>query len=196
MRMVKIGVLSLQGSVEEHLAMLKRLPEVEGLPVKNKQALETVDGIILPGGESTAIGKLLQIFSLKEPLQKRIAEGMPVWGTCAGMILLAKHIVGEEACLGTTDITVRRNSFGRQIDSFSVTAPVEGIGIIPLVFIRAPWAESADSPEVQVLCKVKGHIVAARQRNMLATAYHPELTENTATHRYFAAMCRQTQGAI
>ena len=166
--------------------MLKRLPEVEGLPVKNKQALETVDGIILPGGESTAIGKLLQIFSLKEPLQKR----------SAGMILLAKHIVGEEACLGTMDITVRRNSFGRQIDSFSVTAPVEGIGIIPLVFIRAPWAESADSPEVQVLCKVKGHIVAARQRNMLATAYHPELTENTAMHRYFAAMCRQTQGAI
>lgn len=196
MKMVKIGVLSLQGSVEEHLAMLERLPGVEGLPVKNQQTLETVDGMILPGGESTTIGKLLQIFSLKEPLRKRIAEGMPVWGTCAGMILLAKQIVEGEAYLEAMDITVRRNSFGRQIDSFSITAPVEGIGMIPLVFIRAPWAESVDSPEVQVLCQVKGHIVAVRQRHMLATAYHPELTENTATHRYFAAMCRQTQGAI
>ena len=142
---ITIGVLSYQGSVEEHLHCLKQLPNVRAIPVKTLAALEEVDGLILPGGESTTISKLLDIFGLMEPLRKRIQGGMAVWGTCAGMILLAKEIVGESAHLGVMDITVRRNAYGTQLDSFTelVTVPEICAQPIPLTFIRAPWIKKS-----------------------------------------------------
>lgn len=188
---IRIGVLSLQGSVEEHMAMLARLDGVEAARVGSSGALESVDGLILPGGESTTMGKLLGAFGLSEPLRRRIDNGMPVWGTCAGMILLAKEIVGEAPHLALMDITVRRNAYGRQIDSFTCSTPVPALGreAIPLVFIRAPWIEHA-APQVEILCRLEGHIVAARERHMLVTSFHPELTECTLFHQYFAQMVR------
>ncbi len=187
---ITIGVLSYQGSVEEHLHCLKQLPNVRAIPVKTLAALEEVDGLILPGGESTTISKLLDIFGLMEPLRKRIQGGMAVWGTCAGMILLAKEIVGESAHLGVMDITVRRNAYGTQLDSFTelVTVPEICAQPIPLTFIRAPWIEKVDEEKVQVLCRLHGHIVAARQENMLVTSYHPEVTDDRHTHQYFVNM--------
>lgn len=187
--MVTIGVLSLQGSVAEHIQCLNRLPDVKGVEVKTTQALAQIDGLILPGGESTTMGKLMCFFGLTEPLKQRILEGMPVWGTCAGMILLANNLVNEPAHLGVMDITVRRNAYGRQIDSFTTNVILPDISDreIPLVFIRAPWIENA-GPDVQVLCRLNGHIVAARQNNMLATSFHPELSEDLSFLKYFAAM--------
>ncbi|MCI9575603.1 MAG: pyridoxal 5'-phosphate synthase glutaminase subunit PdxT [Clostridiales bacterium] len=187
---ITIGVLSYQGSVEEHLHCLEQLPNVRAIPVKTLAALEEADGLILPGGESTTISKLLDIFGLMEPLRKRIEGGMPVWGTCAGMILLAKEIVGEPAHLAVMDITVRRNAYGTQLDSFTelVTVPEICTQPIPLTFIRAPWIEKADEKKVQILCRLHGHIVAARQGHMLVTSYHPEVTDDRHTHQYFANM--------
>lgn len=187
MRELTIGVLSFQGSVEEHLACLEQLPGVRALPVKTLPALQQVDSLILPGGESTTISKLLDIFGLMEPLRKRIQDGMPVWGTCAGMILLAKEIVGEPAHINVMDITVRRNAYGSQLDSFSQTALIPQISDqpIPLTFIRAPWIESVNAPDVQVLCQLNGHIVAAQQGNRFVTSYHPEVTDDLKTHEYF-----------
>lgn len=193
-REVTIGVLSYQGSVEEHLHMLSQIEGVTPLAVKTLPALEQVDGLILPGGESTTISKLLKLFGLHEPIRERILAGMPVWGTCAGLILLAKEIVGEEPHFGVMDITVRRNAYGTQLDSFTqdVVVPAFAEQPIPLTFIRAPWIESANSDEVEVLCRLNDHIVAARQGNMLATSYHPEVTGDLTTHRYFADLCRNT----
>ena len=184
---VKIGVLSLQGSVEEHLTMLNRLPDVEALPVQTKESLAQINGIILPGGESTTISKLLHLFDLYEPLTKRIEEGMPVWGTCCGMILLAKELIGETPHLAVMDIAVRRNAYGRQIDSFMANATVESVCVneTPLVFIRAPWIEKAGR-NVEILLKINGHIVAAKEKNMLATSFHPEMTGDLSWHNYFA----------
>lgn len=192
-RNVTIGVLSYQGSVEEHLRMLQQLPGVTAVPVKTMAALETIDGLILPGGESTTISKLLKLFHLHEPIRERILQGMPVWGTCAGLILLAKGIVGEEPHFGVMDITVRRNAYGTQLDSFTqdVVVPEFSPEPIPLTFIRAPWIEKTNSDQVQVLCRLNDHIVAAREGNMLVTSYHPELTDDLTTHRYFADLCRQ-----
>ena len=190
---MRIGVLSLQGSVAEHLACLSRLEGVEGVAVNTPAALAQVDGLILPGGESTTIGKLLRLFALFEPLRQRIIEGMPVWGTCAGMILLAHQVVGESPHLDVMDITVRRNAYGRQLDSFATEAVIPAFGErpLPLVFIRAPWIEAV-GPAAQVLCKLDGRIVAARQGHMLVTSFHPELTDDLTVHAYFAAMVRQT----
>lgn len=187
MRKLTIGVLSYQGSVEEHLTCLEQLEGVQAVPVKTLSALEQVDSLILPGGESTTISKLLDIFGLAVPLRERIVAGMPVWGTCAGMILLAKEIVGEPAHLGVMDITVRRNAYGSQLDSFSQPAVIPEISEqpIPLTFIRAPWIEQAKEPEVQILCRLNGHIVAAKQKNMLVTSYHPEVTDDLHSHEYF-----------
>lgn len=187
----KVGVLSLQGSVEEHMHMLRSLDGITPLEVKTLDALSEVDGLILPGGESTTISKLLRIFGLFEPLKERILRGMPVWGTCAGMILLAKQLVGEAPHLSVMDITVRRNAYGTQLDSFTANAKIPEISEkeIPLVFVRAPWVEAVGE-NVQVLCKVQNHIVAARQGNMLVTSFHPELTEDLAVHRYFAGMIK------
>lgn len=193
MSQLTIGVLSFQGSVEEHLACLQRLPGVRAIPVKTLPALQQADSLILPGGESTTISKLLDIFDLAAPLRERIVNGMPVWGTCAGMILLAKEIVGEPAHLGVMDITVRRNAYGSQLDSFSQSAVIPQISPepVPLTFIRAPWIESVNSPDIQVLCELNGHIVAARQRNMFVTSYHPEVTDDLRTHEYFYRMTQE-----
>ena len=184
--MRRIGVLSLQGSVIEHMRSLQRLEDVTPVEVKTLDALNSADALILPGGESTTISKLLNMFGLMEPIRKRIEDGMPVWGTCAGMILLARDIVGESSHLNVMDISVMRNAYGRQADSFTtyVVIPQMGSDPIPLVFVRAPWVQSVGEG-VEVLCELDGHIVAARQRNMLVTSFHPELTDDLSVHRYF-----------
>lgn len=189
---LRIGVLSYQGSVIEHIRAINSLENAVGVEVKTLEALNSVDGLIIPGGESTTIGKLLDIFGLKEPLKKRIEDGMCVWGTCAGLILLAKNIVGEEPYLDVMDITVRRNAYGRQIDSFNTNQVIEEFSDkpIPLIFIRAPWIESAGSG-VKVLCSLDGHIVAGREKNMLVTSFHPELSDDNTVHKYFAGMIEQ-----
>lgn len=193
-RNVTVGVLSYQGSVEEHLHMLEQIEGVTPLAVKTMEALEQVDGLILPGGESTTISKLLKLFHLHDPIKERILAGMPVWGTCAGMILLAKEIVGEPAHFGVMDITVRRNAYGTQLDSFTqmVVVPEFSPEPIPLTFIRAPWIERVNSEKVSVLCQLNDHIVAAKEGNMLVTSYHPELNEDLTTHRYFVDLCSRT----
>lgn len=190
--MITIGVLSLQGSVIEHVRCINCLPDVQCIEVKTLDALQKVDGLILPGGESTTMGKLLHFFNLMEPLKKRILEGMPIWGTCAGMILLANNLVDEPAHLGVMDITVRRNAYGRQIDSFNtkVTLPEISDKEIPLVFIRAPWIEKAGA-NVEIVCELNGHIVAARQGNMLATSFHPELSNDLSFQKYFVSMVQK-----
>lgn len=189
---LRIGVLSYQGSVIEHLKAINSLGNATGVEVKTLEALNSVDGLIIPGGESTTIGKLLDIFGLKEPLKKRIEDGMCVWGTCAGLILLAKNIVGEKPYLNVMDITVRRNAYGRQIDSFNTNQVIEEFSDkpIPLIFIRAPWIESVGSG-VKVLCSLDGHIVAGREKNMLVTSFHPELSDDNTVHKYFADMIEQ-----
>ena len=178
----------MQGSVIEHESMLRKIG-VNTLRVLKPEHLEQIDGIILPGGESTTLGKLLKLFSIAEPLKAKIEGGMPVFGTCAGLILLAKEIEGEEPHLGVMDIRVRRNAYGRQIDSFIANETVEEFSASPLelVFIRAPWIEKVFG-KVRVLKELNGHIVAARQNNMLVTSFHPELTDDETVHRYFLNM--------
>ena len=189
--MLRIGVLALQGSFAEHLRMLARVDDTIGLPVRTRDELAQVDGLILPGGESTAQARLLRDFDLLNDLEERIGDGLPVWGTCAGLILLAKNIIGEACHLGLMAVTVRRNAFGRQTDSFrrQISLPAVSPQPIDLVFIRAPWIEQIQFP-AEALATVDGHIVAARQGLMLGTAFHPELTGDPAFHRYFADMVR------
>jgi len=188
-----IGVLALQGSVAEHMGHLAGLAHVLPWEVRRPADLDAVDGLILPGGESTTLSRLLKTFGLFEPLRQKIQEGLPVWGTCAGMILLAREIDGEPTHLGVMDIKVRRNAFGRQVDSFCQIAHIPAIAPEPteLVFIRAPWIEQA-GPAVEVLHALEGKIVAARQKNLLATAFHPELTGRSDWHCYFADLVRQS----
>lgn len=190
--MIRVGVLALQGSVIEHLHMLNAIDNVEPVEVKSNNDLAGIDGIILPGGESTVMGKLMKNFGLFDALKSRIVDGMPAWGTCAGMILLANDIVGEEPHLSVMDIKVRRNAYGRQIDSFSTNAVIPAISPEPieLIFIRAPWIEAAGD-HVDKLLSISGHIVAARQNNILATSFHPELTKNLSVHKYFINMIRK-----
>ncbi len=187
--MKKIGILSFQGTVIEHKKTLSKIDGVEPVEVKTLDALNSVDALILPGGESTTISKLLNIFGMMVPLRKRIQDGMPVWGTCAGLILLAKEIVGEDAHLKVMDIKVERNAFGRQIDSFRNEAVISEISPdpIPLVFIRAPLIESV-SDDVKVLYEINGSIAAARQNNMLVSSFHPEFTDDLSFHKYFVNM--------
>jgi len=183
---MRIAVLALQGGVEEHINHLKALG-CEAVVVRKVEELDDLDGIILPGGESTTIGKLLKKTGIFEKLREKIINGLPVWGTCAGMILLAKNIENDEARhLQTMDITVRRNAYGSQIDSFIVEQKIEEVSTesIPLVFIRAPYITKVE-PNVEVICKVNDNVVAARQDNMLVTSFHPELTDNLDMHRYF-----------
>jgi len=190
-KMIIIGVLDLQGAVKEHVDKINEIPGAAALRVKNAMNLEAIDGLIIPGGESTAIGKLLKDFNIIEPLKDKIKAGLPVWGTCAGMILLAKNIVNcDHNYLDVMDITVRRNAYGSQLDSFITDKIVEGVSEeeIPLVFIRAPYVESVAS-KVKVLCKVEDKIVACKENNMLATSFHPELTVNLSMHKYFYHMC-------
>lgn len=151
---------------------------------KKNDLLQPMDGIILPGGESTTIGKLLVDLDMQEDLITLINKGMPVFGTCAGMILLARKITDAEPHLGVMDITVRRNAYGRQLGSFHTVAPFKGVGKVPMTFIRAPYIEEAGE-EVKILAEVNGHIVAAVQKKKLAVAFHPELLKDNRVHRYF-----------
>ena len=188
---MRIGILALQGAFIEHKYALDKLG-VESFEIRQKRDIEKpFDALIIPGGESTVIGKLLHKLDLFEPIRKMIEDGMPVWGTCAGLILLAKNIVGEDAHLGLMDMTVRRNAYGRQSDSFETSAVIAEISEkpLPLVFIRAPWVSEVYG-EARVLCEVEGHIAAVRQGNMLATSFHPELTDDLSVLDYFTGMCR------
>lgn len=187
-----IGILDVQGAVSEHAQSIEACG-AKAVLVKHKDELAQVDAIVLPGGESTTIGKLIRAYHLHEALVKRITEGMPVFGTCAGMILLAKHIVQQnDVHLGVMDITVDRNSFGRQRESFEVDLVLQGVagGPFPTVFIRAPQVQEVGK-DVEVLATYQDRIVAVREGSMLATAFHPELTDDHRLHQYFMDMIAQ-----
>lgn len=190
---VHIGVLALQGDTREHLAALREAG-ASATTVRRLDELEAVDALVIPGGESTTMSHLLCEFELLEPLRARLAEGMPAYGSCAGMILLASEILdagapGREATpLKAIDMTVRRNAFGRQVDSFEGDIDFEGLDSpVHAVFIRAPWVERVGA-DVAVLGRAAGHIVAVRQGKMLATAFHPEMTGDRRIHRMFVDM--------
>ena len=178
-KQLKIGVLALQGGFAEHIKSLQSIG-AETFEIRKKQDLnQTFDGLVIPGGESTVISKLLDDLEMFVPLKEKIDGGLPVFGTCAGLILLANRF-------HAIDIAVKRNAYGRQLGSFSVEAEMKGIGVVPMVFIRAPYIESVGK-EVEILSVVDGHIVAARQNNILVTSFHPELTSDTRIHQYFIA---------
>jgi 5'-phosphate synthase pdxT subunit len=185
----RIGVLALQGDVREHRAALESAG-ADAVPVRRPDDLHSIDGIVIPGGESTTIGKLLVIFELLEPLKKALEGGLPAYGSCAGMILLADRVLDgteDQVTLGGIDMTVRRNAFGRQVDSFEASVDVAGVGEVEGVFIRAPWAEGA-GPDATVLARRDGKIVVVRQGPLLATAFHPELTGDSRIHQFFVSM--------
>ena len=192
-----IGVFALQGDVREHLRMLGTLG-VDTIPVRRPTELEACDALVLPGGESTTMDKLARTFELFEPLQKRIRGGMPTFGTCAGMIMLADRIQGgtdDQETLGGLDITVRRNAFGRQVDSFEEDLHLDGLtDPVRAVFIRAPWVESVEA-DVEVLARVEdgpaaGRIVAVRQGPLMATSFHPEVGSDHRVHGMFVDLVR------
>ncbi|MEZ0114117.1 5'-phosphate synthase pdxT subunit [Catenulispora sp. EB89] len=196
-----IGVLALQGDFREHVASLKAVGAATAL-VRRPADLDAVDALVLPGGESTTMWKLATTAELFAPVRKRIADGMPAFGTCAGMIMLADRITdaaaGQET-FGGLPITVRRNAFGRQTESFEEPIAFDGIGELAGVFIRAPWVEELDEG-VEVLARVTsgpaiGRIVAVRQGNLLATSFHPELTADHRVHEYFVAMVNDRDAA-
>ncbi len=195
-RRPEVGVLALQGDVAEHLRALTEAG-ARGTAVRRPDELDAVDGLIIPGGESTTMWKLTVIFDLVDPLRKRLGSGMPVFGSCAGMIMLADRLTDRasgQQTLGGIDISVRRNAFGRQVDSFERDIPLRGIGgpDFRAVFIRAPWVEDAGSG-VEVLGTEPrtGRIVAVRQGPALATAFHPELTPDRRIHELFVDMVRE-----
>ncbi len=192
-----IGVFALQGNVREHLEMLRSVG-AGALPVRRPAELDAVDGLVLPGGESTTMYKLARSFELFEPLQKRIADGMPAFGTCAGMIMLANEITGGidgQETLGGLDVTVRRNAFGRQVDSFEADLHFAAFETpYHAIFIRAPWVERVGR-DTDVLATVEagpaaGHIVAVQHGPLLATSFHPELTGDPRLHGYFTDLVR------
>lgn len=184
-----IGVLALQGAFREHRKMLERCG-VQTLEIRKPEELDQIQGLVIPGGESTTIGKLMVEWGLMEEIKARAAQGMAIYGTCAGMILLAKDIIGsDQPRLGLMDIVVQRNAFGRQRESFEAEMDVPEFGdkLMRAVFIRAPYIDAA-GPEVQVLATVNNKIVIARQGQFLATSFHPELTDDERVHRYFVNM--------
>jgi len=190
---MKIGILALQGAVELHADMVRDVGAVP-LEVRTPAQLADVDALILPGGESTTMSRLLTLNNLFEPIASRLAGGMPAFGTCAGMILLATNVLDgrpDQRSFGMIDITVRRNAFGRQVDSFEADLAIDGISspdrAVHAVFIRAPFVETA-SPVVDVLATVDGHPVCARQGSVLVTAFHPELSGDRRIHEAFLAM--------
>ncbi len=193
-----IGVLALQGDVLEHLRHLEEAG-ARAIRVRRRSELDAVDGLVLPGGESTAMSRLLDVYDMYDPVAERISSGMPVFGSCAGMILLATDVLDTRAdatWFSAIDMTVRRNAFGRQVDSFETDLVVDPLGPEPLrtVFIRAPWVETV-GPEVEVLARVRAsdgrdHVVAVRQGDALATSFHPEVTTDVRVHRYFLDMVR------
>jgi len=199
---MKIGVLDIQGSVEEHFATLSKLKGVEAVLVKKVSDLNGVRGLIIPGGESTTIGKLLKRFGLDLEIIKLFKKGkLAIWGTCAGAILIAKEIVGREQAdsLKLMDITIERNAYGRQVDSFETELDFDFGDIeggkgkknwqkIPAIFIRAPKIKSVGK-DVKILAKYEGEIIAAREGKLFATTFHPEMTDDLKVHQYFAEMC-------
>ena len=195
-----VGVLALQGDVREHLVAL-RASGVPAVGVRRVSELDAVDALVLPGGESTTIDKLLRAFDLFEPVRRRLRAGMPAYGSCAGMILLADRVLGAidgQQTLGGLDITVRRNAFGRQVDSFESDLDIEGVEGDPVhaVFIRAPWVEAV-GPDAHILARVEagpaaGRIVAVRQGPLLVTSFHPEVTGDTRVHRLFVDIVRES----
>ncbi|MFU8875188.1 pyridoxal 5'-phosphate synthase glutaminase subunit PdxT [Micromonospora sp. SL4-19] len=193
-----IGVLALQGDVREHVAALAGAG-ADARPVRRPAELDAVDGLVIPGGESTTISKLADIFEMREPIDKRIAAGLPVYGSCAGMIMLASEVLDgrpDQRGFQGIEMTVRRNAFGRQVDSFEAPVGIAGIDGEPFhaVFIRAPWVERVGAG-VEVLGRVTDEpaadrIVAVRQGNLMATSFHPELTGDRRVHRYFVDLVR------
>ncbi|HEX7745614.1 MAG TPA: pyridoxal 5'-phosphate synthase glutaminase subunit PdxT [Micromonosporaceae bacterium] len=193
-----IGVLALQGDVREHVRALTAVG-AEARPVRRPEELEAVAGLVIPGGESTTISKLVDIFELREPIDKRIESGLPVYGSCAGMIMLATEVLDgrpDQRGFRGIDMTVRRNAFGRQVDSFEAPVKIDGMSgpDFHAVFIRAPWVERVGEG-VQVLGRIvdgaaAGRIVAVRQGSLLATAFHPEITGDLRVHRYFVELVR------
>lgn len=191
------GVLALQGDFFEHVQVLRNLG-VEAREVRLPEQLQGLDGLIIPGGESTTIGKLAIAYQLVEPIRRMATEGIPIWGTCAGMIMLAKDVGQNQPLIGVMDITVKRNAFGRQVDSFETDLLIPALDAVSTaeergkpfraIFIRAPYIQRAGSG-VEVLAYLDdGTVVAARQGNLLATAFHPELADDTRFHRYFLSM--------
>jgi len=193
---MKIGVLALQGAFIEHEKMLQRLG-VEAVEVRLPKDLEGCAGVIIPGGESTTIGKLAVQYNLIEPLREMARSGKPLWGTCAGLIFMAKDVQRDQPLLGLMDVTVQRNAFGRQVDSFEANINIKGVdGDRPFhaIFIRAPLIESVGAG-VDVLARVEKNaeevIVAAQQGNLLVTSFHPELSNDDRFHRYFVKMAER-----
>ena len=193
----QIGVLALQGDVVEHAAALDRAGATP-VAVKSVADLERVEALIVPGGESTTVMKLLDRFSLAAPIVARVRGGMPLWGTCMGLIVAARDVAGlQQPTLDLIDVTVRRNAFGRQNESAEVdlAIPVLGNRPFPAIFIRAPWIERA-GPEVDVLAERSGHGVMVRQGNVLGTSFHPELSNDLRVHQYFLEMHRQPRADV
>jgi 5'-phosphate synthase pdxT subunit len=191
-----IGVLAVQGDVREHVRVLTALG-ARAHGVRRPSELTDLDGLVIPGGESTTMDKLVRAFDLFDPLRALIAGGLPVYGSCAGMIMLADRIAEgrpDQQTLGGLDITVRRNAFGRQVDSFEEDIEFAGLegGRVRAVFIRAPWVEDAGDG-VDVLARAAGKIVAVRQGALLATSFHPEVTGDTRVHELFVEMCKDVQ---
>ena len=185
-----VAVLALQGAFAEHENVLKRLG-VDCIELRQAKDLETpYDGIILPGGESTVQGKLLKELGMFDTIKEQIENGMPVLATCAGLILLASEVEGQERChFGTIPMCVRRNAYGRQLGSFHYDGEIKGLGVYPMEFIRAPYIESV-KPGVEVLAEVDGHIVAVKYQNQIALAFHPELSDDTRIHQMFLDMIK------
>lgn len=184
-----IGVLDLQGGVCEHLEHLKRIG-ISGRPVKTPADILTLKSLIIPGGESTCLARLMEIFGIDDAIKAAFARGMNVWGTCAGAILLAATVISESSSLGLIDIDIERNSFGSQLDSFTATAVIPRLSAnpLPLTFIRAPKIRRI-GPGVAALLKIDDYIAAAESDRVLVTVFHPELTGSVAFHRYFARKC-------
>lgn len=192
--MMKIAVLAVQGAFAEHMDRLRKLG-AEGIELRQRADLEqTFDGLILPGGESTVQGKLLQDLQMLAPLQEKIAEGLPVFGTCAGLILLAEELCNDpHVYFGTMPVRVRRNAYGRQLGSFHTTECVTGVGQVPMTFIRAPYIESVKEG-VEILVRVRDKIVAVRYRDQIGIAFHPELEEDDRMHQMFLSVCERHAG--
>ena len=184
-----IGILSVQGAFLEHASMLDELG-VEHFEIRQLKDIDkNMDGLILPGGESTVMRKLIRESELFKPLYDMISSGMPVFGTCAGLLLLAKDVEGGKPCFGTMEISAKRNAYGRQLGSFFSEANMNDIGKVPMTFIRAPYIKSVGK-DVEILARVDERIVAARQGNQLVTAFHPELSTDASVHKYFLNMIR------
>jgi 5'-phosphate synthase pdxT subunit len=198
----RVGVLALQGDVREHERALRAAGAVP-VPVRGPDALDDLDGLVLPGGESTTMSRLLGLAGLLAPLRARVADGLPVYGSCAGLVLLAEQVLDgrpDQQGVGGLDVAVRRNAFGRQVDSFETDLGFAGVGEVHAVFIRAPWVERTGE-RAQVLARVPddgtaaaGRVVAVRQGSVLATSFHPELTGDVRVHRLFVDMVKEARG--